>query len=226
MARGVNKVILVGNLGNDPEMKYMPSGGAVTNISIATSESWKDKTTGQPQERTEWHRVVFFNKLAEIAGQYLKKGSKVYVEGALRTRKWQGQDGQDRYTTEIVANEMQMLDSRGDAGMSAGGFASQAPAAQMGGQTMGAQPMAPQGQPQQAPQAMAPQGQPQQAPQTMAPQGQPQAPQPMAPQGQPQQAPQPMAPQGQPQQAPQPMAPQGQPQPAQSFDNFDDDIPF
>jgi len=227
MARGVNKVILVGNLGNDPEMKYMPSGGAVTNISIATSESWKDKTTGQPQERTEWHRVVFFNKLAEIAGQYLKKGSKVYVEGALRTRKWQGQDGQDRYTTEIVANEMQMLDSRGDAGMSAGGFASQASAAQMGGQTMGAQPMAPQGQPQQAPQAMAPQGQPQQAPQTMAPQGQPQqAPQPMAPQGQPQQAPQPMAPQGQPQQAPQPMAPQGQPQPAQSFDNFDDDIPF
>lgn len=214
MARGVNKVILVGNLGNDPEMKYMPSGGAVTNISIATSESWKDKTTGQPQERTEWHRVVFFNKLAEIAGQYLKKGSKVYVEGALRTRKWQGQDGQDRYTTEIVANEMQMLDSRGDAGMGAGGFAPQAaPAAQMGGQVMSAPPLAPQGQQQ----AMAPQGQ------SMAPQQQ--APQPMAPQ---QQAPQPMAPQ---QQVPQPMAPQqqapqGQPQPAQSFDNFDDDIPF
>lgn len=112
-ARGVNKVILVGNLGQDPETRFMPSGGAVTNISIATSESWKDKNTGQPQERTEWHRVVFFNRLAEIAGEYLKKGSKVYVEGSLRTRKWQGQDGQDRYTTEIVANEMQMLDSRG-----------------------------------------------------------------------------------------------------------------
>jgi len=223
MARGVNKVILVGNMGNDPEMKYMPSGGAVTNISIATSESWKDKTTGQPQERTEWHRVVFFNKLAEIAGQYLKKGSKVYVEGALRTRKWQGQDGQDRYTTEIVANEMQMLDSRGDAG----GFSAPAPSGQMGGQVMAAPAMAPQGQPQQMPQSMAPQGQPQQAPQQMAPQGQPQqAPQQMAPQGQPQQAPQQMVPQGQPQQAPQPMAPQGQPQPAQSFDNFDDDIPF
>lgn len=115
MARGVNKVILVGNLGNDPETKYMPSGGAVTNITVATSESWKDKNTGQAQERTEWHRVVFFNKLAEIAGEYLRKGSKVYVEGSLRTRKWQDQSGQDRYTTEIVANEMQMLDSRGGA---------------------------------------------------------------------------------------------------------------
>jgi single-strand DNA-binding protein len=112
-SRGINKVILVGNLGNDPETRYMPSGGAVTNISIATSESWKDKQTGQPQERTEWHRVVFFNRLAEIAGEYLRKGSKVYVEGSLRTRKWQDQSGQDRYTTEIVANEMQMLDSRG-----------------------------------------------------------------------------------------------------------------
>jgi len=119
MARGVNKVILVGNLGNDPETKYMPSGGAVTNITVATSESWKDKNTGQAQERTEWHRVVFFNRLAEIAGEYLRKGSKVYVEGSLRTRKWQGQDGQDRYTTEIVAAEMQMLDSRG--GASGGG---------------------------------------------------------------------------------------------------------
>lgn len=119
MARGVNKVILVGNLGNDPETKYMPSGGAVTNITVATSESWKDKTTGQAQERTEWHRVVFFNKLAEIAGEYLRKGSKVYVEGSLRTRKWQDQSGQDRYTTEIVASEMQMLDSRG-AGASGG----------------------------------------------------------------------------------------------------------
>lgn len=111
-SRGVNKVILVGNLGADPETRYMPSGGAVTNVNLATSESWKDKQTGQPQERTEWHRVVFFNRLAEIAGEYLKKGSKLYVEGSLRTRKWQGQDGQDRYTTEIVASEMQMLDSR------------------------------------------------------------------------------------------------------------------
>ncbi|WP_188149761.1 single-stranded DNA-binding protein [Teredinibacter waterburyi] len=111
-SRGVNKVILVGNVGQDPETKYMPSGGAVTNISIATSESWKDKNTGQPQERTEWHRVVFFNRLGEIAGEYLRKGSKVYVEGSLRTRKWQNQQGVDQYTTEIVANEMQMLDSR------------------------------------------------------------------------------------------------------------------
>ena len=116
MARGINKVILVVNLGKDPETRYMPSGGAVTNVTIATSESWKDKQTGQQQERTEWHRVVFFNRLAEIAAEYLKKGSKVYVEGSLRTRKWQGQDGQDRYTTEIVASEMQMLDSRGGMG--------------------------------------------------------------------------------------------------------------
>ena len=113
MARGINKVILVGNLGKDPEGKFMPNGNAVTNITIATSESWKDKQTGQQQERTEWHRVVFFNRLAEIATEYLKKGSKVYLEGSLRTRKWQAQDGQDRYTTEIVASEMQMLDSRG-----------------------------------------------------------------------------------------------------------------
>ncbi|WP_020207809.1 single-stranded DNA-binding protein [Gilvimarinus chinensis] len=115
-SRGVNKVILVGNLGQDPETKFMPSGGAVTNVSVATSDQWKDKNTGQPQERTEWHRVVFFNRLAEIAGEYLRKGSKVYIEGSLRTRKWQGQDGQDRYTTEIVASEMQMLDSRGGDG--------------------------------------------------------------------------------------------------------------
>ena len=113
MARGINKVILIGNLGKDPETRYMPSGGAVTNVTLATSESWKDKNTGEQQERTEWHRVVFFNRLGEIAGEYLKKGSKVYVEGSLRTRKWQGQDGQDRYTTEIVGSEMQMLDSKG-----------------------------------------------------------------------------------------------------------------
>ncbi|HAB05997.1 MAG TPA: single-stranded DNA-binding protein, partial [Alcanivorax sp.] len=124
MARGVNKVILIGNLGADPETRFMPSGGAVTNIRLATSETWKDRQTGQQQERTEWHRVVFFNKLGEIAGEYLKKGSKVYVEGSIRTRKWQGQDGQDRYTTEIVANEMQMLDGRGGGG-DGGGYQNQ-----------------------------------------------------------------------------------------------------
>jgi single-strand DNA-binding protein len=116
MARGINKVILIGNLGADPEVRYMPSGNAVTNVNLATSDSWKDKQSGQMQERTEWHRVVFFNRLAEIAGEYLRKGSKVYIEGYLRTRKWQGQDGQDRYTTEIVASEMQMLDGRGGEG--------------------------------------------------------------------------------------------------------------
>lgn len=112
MARSLNKVELIGHLGQDPETKYLPSGGAVTNISIATSERWKDKNTGQDQERTEWHRVVFFNKLAEIAGEYLRKGSKVYLEGQLRTRKWQDQSGQDRYTTEIVASDLIMLDSK------------------------------------------------------------------------------------------------------------------
>lgn len=116
MARGVNKVILIGNLGQEPETRYMPSGGAVTNLSLATSETWKDKQTGENQERTEWHRVVFFNRLAEIAGEYLKKGSKVYIEGSLRTRKWQDKDGQDKYSTEIVASEMQMLDGRGESG--------------------------------------------------------------------------------------------------------------
>jgi single-strand DNA-binding protein len=113
MARGINKVILIGNLGADPEIRYMPSGGAVANLNMATSESWKDKTTGQTQDRTEWHRVVMFNRLAEICGEYLKKGSKLYIEGSLRTRKWQDKEGQDRYTTEIVATEMQMLDSKG-----------------------------------------------------------------------------------------------------------------
>ena len=116
MARGINKVILIGNLGQDPEVKYMPNGGAVTNVTIATSESWKDKNTGEQKEMTEWHRVVFFRRLAEIAGEYLKKGSKVYIEGKLQTRKWQDQQGNDRYTTEIIANEMQMLDSRGAGG--------------------------------------------------------------------------------------------------------------
>ncbi|MCL4316536.1 MAG: single-stranded DNA-binding protein [Gammaproteobacteria bacterium] len=117
MARGVNKVILIGNLGKDPEVRYMPSGGAVANVTIATSESWKDKTTGEQQERTEWHNVVFYNRLAEIVGEYLKKGSQVYVEGSIRTRKWQDKEtGKDRYTTEIIANEMQMLGSRASGG--------------------------------------------------------------------------------------------------------------
>ena len=115
-SRGINKVILVGNLGADPENRTSQTGNAITNISVATSETWKDKSTGQQQERTEWHRVVFFNRLAEIAAEYLRKGSKVYVEGSLRTRKWQDQNGQDRYTTEVVGNEMQMLDSRGMGG--------------------------------------------------------------------------------------------------------------
>ncbi|MDP5208441.1 single-stranded DNA-binding protein [Microbulbifer sp. 2205BS26-8] len=142
MARGINKVILIGNLGNDPETRYMPSGGAVTNVSLATSESWKDKQTGQQQERTEWHRVVFFNRLAEIAGEYLRKGSKVYIEGALRTRKWQDKStGQDRYSTEIVASEMQMLDGRGEAG----GFGQGVSGAGMGAADSGAHPTSGQG---------------------------------------------------------------------------------
>ena len=116
MARGVNKVIIVGNLGQDPETRYMPSGSAVTNFTVATNESWKDKQTGEQKDRTEWHRVAMFNRLAEIAAEYLRKGSQVYIEGKLRTRKWQGQDGNDRYTTEIIADEMQMLGGRGDGG--------------------------------------------------------------------------------------------------------------
>ncbi|MFA5960067.1 MAG: single-stranded DNA-binding protein [Tatlockia sp.] len=115
MARGINKVILIGNVGVDPEVRYMPNGNAVTTLSIATSETWKDKQTGDKQERTEWHRVVCFNRLGEIAGEYLRKGSKLYVEGSLRTRKWQDPQGQDRYTTEIVASDVQMLDSKGGA---------------------------------------------------------------------------------------------------------------
>jgi len=153
MARGVNKVILVGNVGGDPETRFMPSGGAVTNLTLATSESWKDKQTGQPQERTEWHRVVFFNRLAEIAGEYVRKGSKIYVEGSLRTRQWE-QDGVKRYTTEIVAAEMQMLDSR-QGGAQAGGQG-QAPQQQNYNQ------QAPQGRPQ-AQQAQQPYQQQQQA---------------------------------------------------------------
>lgn len=158
MSRGVNKVILIGNLGADPESRVMPSGGSVTNLSIATSESWTDRNTNQRQERTEWHRVVLFNRLAEVAAQYLRKGSKVYIEGSIRTRKWQDQSGQDRYSTEIVANNMQMLDSRG--GSDGGDWASQdnyqqqsalAPQAAPAQQAYGSQNMA-----QQAP--AAPQG--------------------------------------------------------------------
>ncbi len=120
MARGVNKVILIGNLGQDPETRYLQDGNPVTNCSLATSQTWRDRETGQQNERTEWHRIVFFRRLAEIAGEYLKKGSRVYIEGQLRTRQWE-RDGQKHYTTEIVANEMQMLDSRGD-GAGGGGY--------------------------------------------------------------------------------------------------------
>lgn len=121
MARGINKVIIIGNLGQDPETRYMPSGSAVTNFTVATNESWKDKQTGEQKERTEWHRVSMFNRLAEVAAEYLRKGSQVYIEGKLRTRKWQGKDGNDRYTTEIIADEMQMLGGGGGGGGDFGG---------------------------------------------------------------------------------------------------------
>jgi len=116
MARGINKVIIVGNLGGDPETRYMPSGSAVTNLTVATNESWKDKQTGEQKDRTEWHKVAMFNRLAEVAAEYLRKGSQVYIEGKLRTRKWQDKSGQDRWTTEIIADEMQMLGGRGGGG--------------------------------------------------------------------------------------------------------------
>ena len=118
MARGVNKVILIGNIGVEPEVRYLPNGNAVATLSLATSESWKDKTTGEKQEKTEWHRVVCFNRLGEIVGEYVRKGSKLYVEGSLRTRKWQDQQGVDKYTTEIVASDIQMLDNKGGSGAS------------------------------------------------------------------------------------------------------------
>ena len=172
MARGINKVIIVGNCGQDPETRYLPSGGAVTNMSLATSEAWKDKNTGEQQERTEWHKVVFFNRLGEIAGEYLKKGSKVYVEGSLRTRKWQGQDGSDRYTTEIVASEMQMLDSRGGqeggGGGGGGGYQQNRPQQNQGQQNQGQQN---QGQQNQGQQNQGQQQQQNQAPKQQAPQG-------------------------------------------------------
>lgn len=143
MARGINKVILIGNLGTDPEVRYMPQGGAVANLTVATSESWTDKNTNEKKEQTEWHRVVIYQRLAEIAGEYLRKGSKVYIEGKLKTRKWQDKDGVERYTTEIIANELQMLDGRGDGQQQGGGMG--------GGQQGGYQkPAAPQGGYQQA----------------------------------------------------------------------------
>jgi single-strand DNA-binding protein len=140
MARGVNKVILVGNLGADPETRAMPSGTTVANIRIATSESWKDKQTGEQQERTEWHRVALFGRLGEVAAEYLRKGSQVYIEGSIRTRKWQDKEGKERFSTEIVANDMQMLGSRGGAGVGAGGEGSS-----RGGRDMGGTPARDQG---------------------------------------------------------------------------------
>ncbi|MFC3122470.1 single-stranded DNA-binding protein [Agaribacter flavus] len=168
-SRGVNKVILVGNLGNDPEIRYMPNGGAVANLSLATSESWKDQQ-GQQQERTEWHRITMYRRLAEIAGEYLRKGSQIYIEGKLQTRKWQDQQGNDRYTTEIIADQMQMLGGRNDNQGQGGGYqqmpnqgANQAP------QQGGYQPAPQQNNYQRPPQQSAPQQQPAQAPKMSEP---------------------------------------------------------
>ena len=138
MGKGINKVILIGNLGNDPEVKYIPNGSAVANITVATSETWKDKNTGEQKEKTEWHRVVFFRRLAEIVGKYLHKGSKIYIEGKLQTRKWQDQSGNDRYTTEVVANEMQMLDGKSGSSKPINQTSAQQPATQSQVDSMGA----------------------------------------------------------------------------------------
>ena len=219
MARGINKVILIGNLGQDPEVRFSPSGTAIANLTLATTDTWMDRQSGQRQERTEWHRLVLFNKTAEIAQQYLKKGSKIYVEGRLQTRKWQGQDGQDRYTTEIVVNDMQMLDSRGGGGdFQGGGYGGQPQQGGYGRQAQGGQPT--QGNYGGQPQGGQPQG------------GQPQGGQPQGGGfgGQPQGG---GAPQRPPQQPPQRPAQGGQqqggnfgaPDPG-SFDDFDDEIPF
>lgn len=143
MARGVNKVILIGNLGNDPDIRYTAGGAAVANISLATAESWKDKNTGEQQERTEWHRIVFFSRLAEIVGEYLRKGSQIYVEGRLQTRKWQDKEGNDRYTTEIVANEMQMLGSKSGGSASSDSAPQSAPSSSPQPQSAAAQNSAP-----------------------------------------------------------------------------------
>ena len=230
MSRGVNKVILVGNVGQDPEVRYLPNGGAVANVSIATSESWMDKNTNQRQDKTEWHRVVFFGKLADIVSQYVKKGSKLYVEGKLQTRKWQDQAGQDKYTTEIVVDGftgvMQMLDGRGEGGAGQGqqGMPSSLPP--QGG--YGQQPQYQQAPQQQAPQYQQPAAQPQYQ---QAPQQAPQYQQPDYNQAAPAMQ-QPAQARPAPQQVPQsnfgsPASnPAQSPAPSQSFDDFDDDIPF
>jgi len=213
--RSVNKVVLVGNLGKDPEMRYTQNGGAVANFSIATTESWKNKQTGEYENKSEWHNIVVFGKFGEMVGQYLKKGAKVYVEGKLQTNKWQGQDGQDRYKTEIIANDIQMLDARTAGQGQNQSFQSQPASA----------PQANSYQNQAAPATQSWGNAPQQPPAQQA------APQ-MAPAYQPQQAPQPT--QQQPAAAPQqqrPAAPQAQPQQAPAAFNepsmdFDDDIPF
>lgn len=200
MARGVNKVILIGNLGQDPDVRFLPSGNPVANLRIATTDSWTDRQSGQRQERTEWHSVVLFNKLAEIAQQYVKKGSRIYIEGRLQTRKWQGQDGQDRYSTEIVANDMQMLDSRGggqgggDYAQQGGGYAPQGGGHPQGGYGSAPPPAPPAGG-----------------------YGQPQGGQQRPPQAPTQQPPA----QGGAQQGNQYGAP-----PPGNFDDFDDEIPF
>ncbi len=197
--RSVNKVVLVGNLGKDPEMRYMPNGNAVANLTLATTESWKDKQTGERKDKTEWHRLTVFRRLGEMCGEYLKKGAKIYVEGKLQTRKWQGQDGQDRYTTEIVVDEIQMMDSRNQG---QGQFQQNAP--QQGAPAQQSWGNAPQQAPaQQAAPQMAPAYQPQQPPA--------------------QQAPAPQAPAAK----PQPAAPQQAPaQYNEPSMDFDDDIPF
>jgi single-strand DNA-binding protein len=241
MGRSVNKVQIIGTLGRDPEMKFLPNGNAVVTVSVATDESYNDKSSGQKVEKTEWHRMTAFGKLAEIIGQYLKKGSKAYFEGKLKTNEYE-KDGIKRYSTEIVVNDMMMLDGRQDAGMGAnGGFANTAPMAQSPSAAMG-QPQggfAPQGQqPAQQPQqgGFAPQGQqPQQHPVQQPQQGgysQPQGQPAQRPAQQPAQggfAPQQAAPQqggyAQPQSHPA-QQPQAAPQPANNFDSFDDDIPF
>ena len=231
MTRGVNKVILVGNLGADPEIRYTPNNSAVANLSVATSESWVDKNTNQRQERTEWHRVVIFGKLADIAGQYLKKGSKVYLEGKLQTRKWQDQQGQDRYTTEIVVDgfggQMQMLDSRSEGGgyqpQGDSGNYQQQPSRQSGGQWNNNNPQGNPSNYQQPPQQDRGQwNNPQQA--SPQPTQRQQAPAPAQQQSQPaggypQQ-------QNQPQPHNAPQQPSQQPVSPGGFDDFDDDIPF
>ena len=214
--RGINKVILIGHLGQDPEIRYMPNGNAVANITLATSETWRDKQSGEQKEKTEWHRVVFFGKLAEIVGEYLRKGSQVYLEGRLQTRKWQGQDGQDRYTTEIVVDvggTMKMLGGRPQGGGGQGGGGQQGGwgGQQQGGQQQGGGQGGWGGQQQQAA--------PQQGGQDNWG-GQQGSPQQSAPQGQPAYG----------QQQNKPAAPQSQPAPAPSYNeppmDFDDDIPF